>query len=52
MEFIAGGATQNAIRVAQWQLGSGNKNATAYYGATGKDKYAKQMADVSKLGNE
>jgi len=46
VEFIAGGATQNAIRVAQWQLGSGNKNATAYYGATGKDKYAKQMADA------
>eukprot|EP00397_Hematodinium_sp_SG-2012_P012526 GEMP01012699.1.p1 GENE.GEMP01012699.1~~GEMP01012699.1.p1 ORF type:complete len:746 (+),score=192.60 GEMP01012699.1:320-2239(+) len=40
VEYIAGGATQNAIRVAQWQLGS---KATAYMGAVGKDKYAEIM---------
>lgn len=39
VKFIAGGATQNSIRVAQWLLKS--KSATGFIGAVGKDKYAK-----------
>jgi hypothetical protein len=34
VDYIAGGATQNSIRVAQWILGT--KNATAYFGCVGK----------------
>lgn len=36
VQFIAGGATQNSIRVAQWMLKPGS---TAYFGAIGQDKY-------------
>jgi len=39
VEYIAGGATQNSIRVAQWILGV--KNAAAYFGCVGKDDSAK-----------
>lgn len=35
VEYIAGGATQNSIRVAQWMLG---KPATAYIGCVGQDE--------------
>jgi hypothetical protein len=34
VEYIAGGATQNSIRVAQWMLGA---PCTAYIGSVGKD---------------
>ena len=34
VDYIAGGATQNSIRVAQWVLGK--KFATSYFGAVGK----------------
>ncbi|XP_006824957.1 uncharacterized protein LOC100371695 isoform X2 [Saccoglossus kowalevskii] len=37
VEYIAGGATQNTIRVAQWILGV--PNATSYFGCVGKDKF-------------
>jgi hypothetical protein len=33
VEYIAGGATQNSIRVAQWMLGT--PRATTYVGCTG-----------------
>lgn len=35
VQYIAGGATQNSIRVAQWMLQT--PNATAYMGCVGKD---------------
>jgi len=38
VDYIAGGATQNSIRVAQWILSK--KNATSYFGCVGKDDYA------------
>merc|ERR1712178_48485 len=38
---IAGGATQNSIRVAQWMLQA--KGATAYMGCIGKDKNGDTM---------
>ena len=42
-EYIAGGATQNSIRVAQWMLGK--KGATSYMGCVGDDDNAKTMKD-------
>jgi len=41
VEYIAGGATQNSIRVAQWMLQE--SGATSYFGCVGKDKYADEL---------
>jgi len=41
VEYIAGGATQNAIRVAQWLLGK--KKACSYFGCIGNDKFGKVL---------
>ncbi|KAJ4747004.1 Adenosine kinase-like protein [Rhynchospora pubera] len=41
VEYIAGGATQNTIRVAQWMLQT--PGATSYMGSIGKDKYGEEM---------
>jgi adenosine kinase len=46
VEYIAGGATQNSIRVAQWML---NKpQATAFIGCVGKDGYAEQLTKAAE----
>lgn len=42
VQFIAGGATQNSIRVCQWMLGV--PGATSYFGAVGDDEYGKTLA--------
>ncbi|CAN6484666.1 unnamed protein product [Victoria cruziana] len=47
VEYIAGGATQNSIRVAQWMLQI--PGATSYMGCIGKDKFGEEMAKNSKL---
>jgi adenosine kinase len=44
--FIAGGATQNTARVAQWQVNS--PGAVAYAGAIGKDKFGDELEKASK----
>merc|ERR1711924_240036 len=41
VQYIAGGATQNSIRVAQWMLQA--KGSTAYMGCIGKDKNGETM---------
>merc|ERR1712224_864796 len=41
VQYIAGGATQNSIRVAQWMLQT--KGSTAYMGCVGKDKNGETM---------
>ena len=41
VEYIAGGATQNSIRVAQWMLGA--PKSAAYMGCIGKDAFADEM---------
>jgi len=41
VEYIAGGATQNSMRVAQWVLGK--DNSTAFFGSVGEDDYSKQL---------
>jgi len=44
VEFIAGGATQNSIRVAQWMLQI--PGSTVYMGCVGSDEYADKMTEV------
>ncbi|XP_020094386.1 adenosine kinase 2-like [Ananas comosus] len=46
VEYIAGGATQNSIRVAQWMLQI--PGATSYIGCIGKDKFGEEMKKNSK----
>merc|ERR1712127_1159251 len=47
-QFIAGGATQNSIRVAQWMLkAQGKDNATAFMGCVGTDAFGKQLEDCA-----
>jgi len=47
--FIAGGATLNSIRVAQWMMKASNiENATAFMGCIGTDEYGKTLEDCAK----
>jgi len=46
VEYIAGGATQNSIRVAQWMLQEPGK--TAYFGCIGADEFGKKLTDSCK----
>merc|ERR1711908_165449 len=41
VQYIAGGATQNSIRVAQWMLQQ--PGSTAYMGCVGQDEFADKM---------
>jgi len=47
VEYIAGGATQNSIRVAQWILKE--PKSSAYFGCVGEDK---DMEIMSKVADE
>jgi len=47
-EFIAGGATQNSIRVAQWMLKNHCKNATSFFGCVGKDAFGKTLRECAE----
>mmetsp|Transcript_33339 Transcript_33339/g.61121 ORF Transcript_33339/g.61121 Transcript_33339/m.61121 type:complete len:341 (-) Transcript_33339:57-1079(-) len=44
VQYIAGGATQNSIRVAQWMLQQ--KGATAYFGCIGKDANGDKLKEI------
>jgi adenosine kinase len=46
VEYIAGGATQNSIRVAQWMLQV--PDATSYMGSVGADHYADALRATAK----
>jgi len=46
VEYIAGGAAQNSIRVAQWLLGT--PKATVYVGCIGNDENGKMLRDVTE----
>jgi adenosine kinase len=48
VEYIAGGATQNTIRVAQWLLQT--PKATSYIGCIGEDDFGKQMQKLASEG--
>lgn len=41
VQYIAGGATQNSIRVAQWMLNV--PDSTSYFGAIGVDKFGETL---------
>ena len=48
VEYIAGGATQNSIRVAQWVLSAqGLAGKTAFIGCVGKDEFGKRLNEVA-----
>lgn len=40
-KFVAGGAAQNTVRVAQWMLGIAN--ATSFVGAIGQDEFGEKL---------
>eukprot|EP00929_Paragymnodinium_shiwhaense_P042390 TRINITY_DN21949_c0_g1_i1.p1 TRINITY_DN21949_c0_g1~~TRINITY_DN21949_c0_g1_i1.p1 ORF type:complete len:380 (+),score=43.67 TRINITY_DN21949_c0_g1_i1:105-1142(+) len=44
VRYVAGGATQNSIRVAQWMLRS--PGATAYMGCVGTDTFADKLREA------
>jgi len=44
-KYIAGGATQNTIRVAQWMMQTPGQ--TAFMGCVGEDDYAKQLEECA-----
>jgi len=44
VQYIAGGATQNSIRVAQWMLQA--PGSTAYTGCIGNDEFGKKMEEA------
>jgi len=46
VEYIAGGATQNSIRVAQWM--SGVPGTTAFIGCIGTDAFGEQLEKAAK----
>ena len=45
VEYIAGGATQNSIRVAQWMIGV--PGSTAYFGAIGADDFGNLLDHIN-----
>mmetsp|Transcript_19561 Transcript_19561/g.47778 ORF Transcript_19561/g.47778 Transcript_19561/m.47778 type:complete len:349 (-) Transcript_19561:327-1373(-) len=46
VKYIAGGATQNSIRVAQWMMQK--EGSTAFIGCVGKDDYAKKLTECAE----
>jgi len=46
VEYIAGGATHNSIRVAQWMLGA--PGSTAFIGCVGTDQFGEQLEKAAK----
>lgn len=48
-KYIAGGATQNTIRCAQWMLSSSDKpGRTAFFGCVGDDEYGRTLEKCAK----
>lgn len=43
VQYIAGGATQNSMRVAQWMLGPNQPGRVAFMGCVGTDDYGTQL---------
>uniref|UniRef100_A0A7S3JWM6 Adenosine kinase n=1 Tax=Aureoumbra lagunensis TaxID=44058 RepID=A0A7S3JWM6_9STRA len=46
-EYIAGGATQNSMRVCAWMLKGKRENAVAFAGCVGEDDQAKKLQDCA-----
>lgn len=49
VKYIAGGAAQNAARVAQWVFGDDNQGKSCFIGSVGDDKFAKLMEIRAKV---
>ena len=47
VEYMAGGAGQNAIRVAQWMLNSKKRFIATYIGCIGDDEFGKKLNEVA-----
>lgn len=47
-QYIAGGATLNAVRVAQWVMGAANAGKASFVGAIGTDAFGKQMKEQAR----
>ena len=48
-QYIAGGATQNSIRVAQWMMtANGKPNNSAYFGCVGDDDFGKTLEQCAQ----
>jgi adenosine kinase len=45
VDYIAGGATQNSIRVAQWMLQM--PGASSYMGCIGDDEFGRKMSETA-----
>lgn len=41
IDYVPGGATQNALRYCQWMLGRNNTHITTFVGAIGDDHFGK-----------
>ena len=48
MQYVAGGATQNSIRAAQWLLQV--PGATSFFGSVGDDAHAQKLRDAASSG--
>ena len=48
VEYIAGGATQNSIRVAQWMLQDTLPNISAYVGCVGNDAFGASLEEAAQ----
>ena len=48
MQYVAGGATQNSIRAAQWLLQV--PGATSYFGCVGDDEHAQKLRAAASAG--
>ena len=48
VEYVAGGATQNACRIAQTLLGEASHGACRFMGGVGSDEYAQRLRDACK----
>ena len=45
VQYVAGGATQNSMRAAQWLLQV--PGATSYFGSVGDDEYAEKLRSAA-----
>lgn len=51
LKLIAGGATQNSIRTAQWVFNYYDKKQTYFLGSVGEDRFATMLEEQAKKDN-
>uniref|UniRef100_UPI00359005BA adenosine kinase n=1 Tax=Myxine glutinosa TaxID=7769 RepID=UPI00359005BA len=50
VEYIAGGSTQNSMRLAQWLIGE-PKQAATFFGSIGQDEFGRKLQEKAKLSH-